>query len=105
MIGVVGQMCIRDSPGAGAARGMGGGLLSFFNAELKPGTELLLKAIDLPNKKPFTIMLPPPNVTGQLHMGHALDNTMQDILLSLIHIFAVAGLLQGLHRGNKCSRG
>ncbi|MDE5966498.1 MAG: valine--tRNA ligase [Lachnospiraceae bacterium] len=32
-------------------------------------------------KKPFTIMMPPPNVTGQLHMGHALDNTMQDILI------------------------
>ena len=31
-------------------------------------------------KKPFTIMMPPPNVTGKLHMGHALDNTMQDIL-------------------------
>ncbi len=34
-----------------------------------------------PNKKPFTIIMPPPNVTGQLHMGHALDNTMQDILI------------------------
>ena len=34
-----------------------------------------------PNKKPFTIMMPPPNITGQLHMGHALDNTMQDILI------------------------
>ncbi len=34
-----------------------------------------------PNKKPFTIMMPPPNVTGQLHMGHALDNTMQDIMI------------------------
>ena len=33
-----------------------------------------------PKKKPFTIMMPPPNITGQLHMGHALDNTMQDIL-------------------------
>ncbi|MBR0397443.1 MAG: valine--tRNA ligase [Eubacterium sp.] len=33
-----------------------------------------------PDKKPFTIVMPPPNVTGQLHMGHALDNTMQDIL-------------------------
>ncbi|MBR5659757.1 MAG: valine--tRNA ligase [Lachnospiraceae bacterium] len=33
------------------------------------------------NKKPFTIMMPPPNITGQLHMGHALDNTMQDILI------------------------
>ena len=34
-----------------------------------------------PNKKPFTIMLPPPNITGQLHMGHALDHTLQDILI------------------------
>ena len=32
-------------------------------------------------KKPFTIMMPPPNVTGQLHMGHALDNTLQDTLI------------------------
>ncbi len=32
------------------------------------------------NKKPFTIVMPPPNITGQLHMGHALDNTIQDIL-------------------------
>ena len=31
-------------------------------------------------KKPFTIVIPPPNITGQLHMGHALDNTLQDIL-------------------------
>ena len=31
-------------------------------------------------RKPFTIVMPPPNITGQLHMGHALDNTMQDIL-------------------------
>ena len=34
-----------------------------------------------PTKKPFTIMMPPPNVTGQLHMGHALDNTLQDSLI------------------------
>ncbi len=33
-----------------------------------------------PEKKPFTIVMPPPNVTGQLHMGHAMDATMQDIL-------------------------
>ncbi|MBQ6321399.1 MAG: valine--tRNA ligase [Lachnospiraceae bacterium] len=33
------------------------------------------------NKKPYTIVMPPPNVTGQLHMGHALDNTLQDILI------------------------
>ncbi len=32
------------------------------------------------SKKPFTIVMPPPNITGQLHMGHALDNTLQDIL-------------------------
>ncbi len=33
------------------------------------------------SKEPFTIVIPPPNITGQLHMGHALDNTMQDILI------------------------
>ena len=33
-----------------------------------------------PDKKPFTIVMPPPNVTGQLHMGHAMDCTLQDIL-------------------------
>ena len=41
----------------------------FFNAEVDP------------NKEPFSIVLPPPNVTGQLHMGHAFDNTLQDILI------------------------
>ena len=34
-----------------------------------------------PEKKPYTIVIPPPNVTGQLHMGHALDETLQDILI------------------------
>ncbi len=38
------------------------------------------KAADGSEKKPYTIMMPPPNITGQLHMGHALDNTLQDIL-------------------------
>ena len=33
------------------------------------------------DKKPYTIVIPPPNITGQLHMGHALDNTLQDILI------------------------
>ncbi len=33
------------------------------------------------SKKPFTIVIPPPNVTGILHMGHALNNTLQDILI------------------------
>ena len=41
----------------------------------------LFKSKPNPNKKPFTIMLPPPNITGQLHMGHALDHTLQDILV------------------------
>ncbi len=34
-------------------------------------------------KKPFTIMMPPPNITGQLHMGHAIDNTIQDIIIRM----------------------
>lgn len=34
-----------------------------------------------PDKKPFSIVIPPPNITGKLHMGHALDNTLQDILI------------------------
>lgn len=38
------------------------------------------KAEPDPDKKPFSIVMPPPNVTGQLHMGHALDATLQDIL-------------------------
>ena len=38
------------------------------------------KAEPDPDKKPYSIVMPPPNVTGQLHMGHALDSTLQDIL-------------------------
>ena len=34
-----------------------------------------------PDRDPYTIVIPPPNITGQLHMGHALDNTLQDILI------------------------
>jgi valyl-tRNA synthetase len=34
-----------------------------------------------PAKRPFTIVIPPPNVTGSLHMGHALNNTLQDVLV------------------------
>ena len=34
-----------------------------------------------PQKEPYTIVIPPPNITGQLHMGHALDETLQDILI------------------------
>ena len=39
------------------------------------------KHADGSEKKPYTVMMPPPNITGQLHMGHALDNTLQDILI------------------------
>ena len=39
------------------------------------------KASSKTRKKPYTIMIPPPNVTGILHMGHALNNTLQDILI------------------------
>ena len=39
------------------------------------------KAMVNPDKKPFTIVMPPPNVTGQLHLGHALNNTLQDIII------------------------
>ena len=35
---------------------------------------------DRPEAKPWTIVMPPPNVTGSLHIGHALDNTLQDVL-------------------------
>jgi valyl-tRNA synthetase len=34
-----------------------------------------------PEKKPYCIVLPPPNITGELHMGHALDHTLQDVLI------------------------
>lgn len=33
------------------------------------------------SRKPFSVVIPPPNITGKLHMGHALDNTLQDILV------------------------
>ena len=42
---------------------------NYFHAEVEP------------DKTPYTIVIPPPNITGQLHMGHALDNTLQDILI------------------------
>ena len=45
-----------------------------------------------PDKKPYTIVMPPPNVTGQLHMGHAMDNTMQDILIRFKRMQGYAAL-------------
>ena len=44
------------------------------------------------NKKPFTIVMPPPNITGQLHMGHAMDNTMQDIIIRFKRMQGYAAL-------------
>ncbi len=44
------------------------------------------------DKKPFTIVMPPPNITGQLHMGHALDNTLQDILIRFKRMQGYAAL-------------
>ena len=45
-----------------------------------------------PEKKPFTIVMPPPNVTGQLHMGHAMDSTLQDILIRFKRMQGYAAL-------------
>ena len=45
-----------------------------------------------PNKKPYTIVMPPPNVTGQLHMGHAMDETWQDILIRFKRMQGYAAL-------------
>lgn len=44
------------------------------------------------NKKPYTIVMPPPNITGNLHMGHALDNTLQDILIRFRRMQGYAAL-------------
>jgi len=46
------------------------------------------------DKKPFTIVMPPPNITGQLHMGHALDNTLQDILIRFKRMQGYSALWQ-----------
>ena len=45
-----------------------------------------------PDRKPFTIVMPPPNVTGQLHMGHAMDSTLQDILIRFKRMEGYAAL-------------
>ena len=50
------------------------------------------------SKKPFTIVMPPPNITGQLHMGHALDNTMQDILIRYKRMQGYNALWQPHHQ-------
>jgi valyl-tRNA synthetase len=45
-----------------------------------------------PEKEPFTIVIPPPNVTSQLHIGHACDNTLQDILIRFKRMQGYAAL-------------
>ena len=45
-----------------------------------------------PDKKPYTIVMPPPNITGQLHIGHALDETLQDILIRYKRMSGYAAL-------------
>ena len=50
------------------------------------------KAQPDPDKKPFCIVMPPPNVTGQLHMGHAMDATLQDILIRFKRMQGYAAL-------------
>ena len=62
---------------------------SFIPADIEPG--LYKKWLDAEyfnvdahsEKPPFTIVIPPPNVTGSLHIGHALDHTVQDILIRM----------------------
>ena len=44
------------------------------------------------DKTPYTIVMPPPNITGQLHMGHAMDNTLQDILIRFKRMQGYAAL-------------
>lgn len=53
---------------------------NYFHAEIDP------------NKKPYTIVMPPPNITGQLHMGHAMDETWQDILIRFKRMQGYAAL-------------
>ena len=50
------------------------------------------KPSDDKTKTPFSIVMPPPNITGQLHMGHALDNTLQDILTRFKRMSGYAAL-------------
>ncbi len=50
------------------------------------------KTVRDPDKKPFTIVIPPPNVTGQLHMGHAMDSTLQDTLIRFKRMQGYAAL-------------
>ena len=61
------------------------------------------------NKEPFSIVIPPPNVTGNLHMGHALNNTLQDILTRRQRMMGKCALWMHTHgevrdRNAECGR-
>lgn len=94
---------ITNSPGAGAAGGMGGGLLAFFNAELKPGTELLLKAIDFSGKIKGADLI----ITGegkadrQTAMGKVPYGILKEAQKEHIPVIVLAGSIENLPELNK----
>lgn len=94
---------ITNYPGAGAAGGMGGGLLAFFNAELKPGTELLLKAIDFSEKIKGADLI----ITGegkadrQTAMGKVPYGILKEAQKEHISVIVLAGNIENLPELNK----
>ena len=56
------------------------------------------KADNKSKKEPFTVVIPPPNVTGQLHMGHAMDETIQDILIRYKKLQRLRDAVAARHR-------
>ena len=94
---------ITNYPGASAARGMGGGLLAFFNAELKPGTELLLKAIDFSEKIKGADLI----ITGegkadrQTAMGKVPYRILKEAQKEHIPVIVLAGSIENLPELNK----
>ena len=85
---------ITNYPGAGAAGGMGGGLLAFFNAELKPGTELLLKAIDF-------IITGEGKADRQTAMGKVPYGILKEAQKEHIPVIVLAGNIENLPELNK----
>ena len=67
---------------------------------MRLGEERLLQrpSEDHRSRKPFTIVMPPPNVTGQLHMGHAMDSTLQDILIRFKRMQGLRRAVGARHR-------
>ena len=59
-----------------------------------------------PTREPFCIVIPPPNITGKLHMGHGLDNTMQDAIIRYKRMMGFCTTLAARHRPcEHCHRG